>query len=361
MAKRFTRVSRVGRIICLIAMILSSQVWASAPVFATAGVFENIAGVYTVRGNFSAYYLDNTRAARATAGTLTIVSNTATALGSIASASLTITDVGTIAMTGFVGAGTTPRISLIGSDGTNVVNINGRVKVTATSIRITGRADGWTYHSGGSLGDDPAGAAATWSTVAPHGGSITPLLTQAAVAGSTYVQYTPAEDDITLHDVVTGINAGDWNLWYKLQDATSGGPQLELRFTAPTNVNPDGAGHVDVTLLTPTTGTGAWVNRTYDSTFAALYYGNDPYDATAFDGPVSTVALMEAEINAEAAMLANGGFTCGDWVLSRIRVEIWEAGARTCYVDDVTINGALQSFEPVQYAGTFTGTYTIVP
>lgn len=353
------RITKVGRIICLIAMILSSQVWAGSPVFATAGVFENIAGVYTIRGNFSAYYLDNTRAARATAGTLTISDNTLTTLGSISTASLTITGVGTIAMAGFVGTGTTPRISLIGSDGSNVVNINGRVRVSDASIRITGRGDGWSYHSGGTLGDDPAGAAATWSTVAPHGGSIVPLLTQSAAAGSTYVQYTPTTTP-TLEEVIANVNAIDWGLWYKLQDSTSGGPQLELRFTAPTNVNPDGAGHVDVTLLTPTTGTGAWVNRTYTSAFAAMYYGNDPYDGTAYsDDAPETLATVLASIDAEGAMTANGGFSAADWTLSRVRVEIWDGGARTCYVDDVTIDGVTQSFEPVQYSGTFTATYTI--
>jgi hypothetical protein len=183
------KVFKYARYLCLVATMLSVLIFSGIPVYATAGVFENIAGTYTIRGNFQGYYLDNTRSERAREGTLTITDNTLTTLGSIGTASLTVTGVGTVAMVGFVGAGTSPRISLIGSDGTSVVNINGRVRVTATQIRITGRADGWTYHSGGELGDDPAAAVASWSAVAPHGGSITALLTQAAAAGSTYVQY----------------------------------------------------------------------------------------------------------------------------------------------------------------------------
>ena len=44
-----------------------------------------------------------------------------------------------------------------------------------------------------------------------------------------------------------------------------------------------------------------------------------------------------------------GGDDCGDWVLTMVDIELWEGGARTCYVDDVTIGGQLYTGEPNSY------------
>ena len=354
MREKIFKWARIG--ILSLALAVSSIPYAM-PVYATTGVFENVAGTYTLRCSFLGTYLDGTRGARVTAATLSITDNTTATFGVISTSSLVVTGVGTVALTGFVGTGSNPRISLIGSDTDTVLNLNGRMRVSATRITLSGRADGFAKHSGGTLGDDPEGAAATWSSVTTKTGSIAALLTQAAVAGSTYVQFT-APTGVTVSDLAT-MSADDWGLWYDLQDTKSGGPQVELRFTAPTNVNPDGNGHVDITLLTPTTGDGLWTQRTFNGTFPSLYYGNDPYDGTAFDGPVDVLGNQTALINAEAAMLANGGFTCNDWILTRVRVELWDAGARTCYVDDIEIDGHTYSFEPVQLTGSFSGTYTI--
>jgi hypothetical protein len=172
--------------------------------------------------------------------------------------------------------------------------------------------------------------------------------------GSIGVDVTPPAG-IHLHDIDT-ITSG-WSVYHRLQDTKPYGIQLELRFLHPYNVNPDGAGHVDVTLLLhQEAGDNTWELETVNSaTTLAGYYGNDPWDATAFDEFSGTLHLadIEAAINEEAAMTANGGFTCGDWVLSRVRVELWETGARTCYVDDLTINGTTYNFEPVQFGGSF--------
>lgn len=341
---------RAIRILALVSILVVSLV---TPVWATAGVFEDVSGVYTVRANLRGRYLDGTTADAVRTGTLTITGSTLTSRGVLAADTLALTGLGSLTMTGFVGTGASPYISAGGSDADNTMLLNGRIKIRDGNVTsISGRIDGYSAHSGGTLGDDPAGAAATWSTADSETGTVSALLTQAAVAGSTYVQWTP-QTGIYLSDLAT-MSAEDWGLWYNLQVSTSGGPQLELRFTAPTNVNPDGVGHVDVTLLTPTTGTGLWAERTYDGDFAAMYYGNDPYDGTAYsDDAPETLSTVLTSINAEAAMLANGGYTADDWELTRVRVEIWEAGARTCYVDDVMIDGEVQSFEPVQYAGTF--------
>jgi hypothetical protein len=323
------------------------------PALAAPATFADVGGTYTITCKLPVRYMDGTVATRATTGSLTITDDTSATRGTIGTATITVTGYGTVALVGFVGAGLNPRLSLVGSDGVTVVTLNAKVHThTYVVQKISGRLDGWCWHTGGELGDEPVGAVASWSVADSYNGSVSALLTQAAAAGSTYVQVTPPTG-ITLGQM-SAITADKWGLWFNLQDSTNGGPQVELRFIAPTNVNPDGAGHVDVTLLTPTVGTGAWVNRTYTGAFPCMYYGNDPFDGTAFDGPVDTLANAETSINAEAAMLANGGFVASNWVLSRVRVEVWDAGARTCYVDDLMVNGRTYSFEPAQYAGTFT-------
>jgi hypothetical protein len=215
--------------------------------------------------------------------------------------------------------------------------------------------DGWIWHGSGTTHDDPAGATAAFSTADSKTGSVSVLLTAVDVLdGSVGVAVTPPTG-IHLSDLDTIVSG--WTVWHKLQDTKPYGIQLELRFLHPFNVNPDGAGHVDVTLLLhQEAGDGTWELETVNGTTTkAGYYGNDPWDATAFDEFSGTLNLnqIETAINEEAAMLANGGFTCGTWVLSRVRVELWEAGARTCYVDDLTIAGTTYNFEPVNFAGSF--------
>ena len=106
-----------------------------------------------------------------------------------------------------------------------------------------------------------------------------------------------------------------------------------------------------MTLLAPVTGTGLWVHKTFDQNSTAQYYGNDPVDGTAFDGGgnVALSTVVDA-INEESAMT---GSDASNWKLTRVRVELWDAGVRTCYVDDVMIDGRVNSFEPAQLSGSF--------
>lgn len=302
-------------------------------------------------------FLDGTRYDSITESVLTISDNTTTTKGVISTADIVVPIYGTITLTGYVGNGYKPTMVLVGSeaDGNIIIKMQAHLHGT-TIVSMSGTVDGFGAHSGGALGDDPADAAATWSSVQTKTGSVAALLTASANEGSVYVQFTPT-DTIYLRDIDT-ITTG-WSVAHDLQTGQANGPQVELRFTSATNVNPDGAGHVDITLLPyQQAGTGAWVvSQIVSSTTHAGYYGNDPWDGTAFDEFSGTLHLsaIEAAINAEGAMQANGGFTCGDWVLTRVRVELWEAGVRTCYVDDVTIHGDVYSFEPVWLAGKISG------
>ena len=331
-------------VVCLIGNAL--------PINASTSTYIETEGAYTVTCNLVERVVDGTTGiVRVQNGTLTITTQT---LGVISSASLTLTNsginAGVVALTGTVGVGTSPKISLVGSaNGINVI-LNGQVQSSDdVATRITGKIDGFLIASGAaSMASDESGTSAP-SQVAQETGIESILLTQSSGAGSTYVQWTP-QPGIRLKDL-TRVSETTYGLWEKLELNKSGGAQLELRFTSKDNVDPNGAGHVDVTLLAPKVGDGNWTHVTYSQTSTAQYYGNDPIDGTAFDGG-GNVALstVVAAIDDEAAM---GDDSAQNWRLTRVRVELWDAGARTDYIDDVMINGRVNGFEPAQLSGSF--------
>ena len=340
------KVFRWGRIVFLaIALAVSSLPYA-VPVGATTTTFVTTAGVYTVTCDLAEQVLDGTTGiVRAHDGTLTI---TTANVGIVSSATLAIGNVGTVAVTGHVGVGASPKISLVGSAGGIHVILNGRVtSVDGVATRISGHIEGYIDTSGAAGMSGAAG-----SIVAAETGDASILITAGAQAGSKYVQWVP-QRGIRLSDL-DNVVATKWGLWNNLQVSQSGGPQLELRFTSRDCVDPEAAGHVDVTLLAPVTGTGLWVHKTYDQNSTAMYYGNDPVDGTTIynDAPAALSTIVEA-INDESVMVGHDNATASNWILTRVRVELWDAGVRTCYVDDVMINGRVNTFEAAQLSGNF--------
>lgn len=349
--KKFWLAPIVAALLALV-MLLPAQA-------ATSYCSVNMADTYTLTMSISVKNLEGVKAADTVrSATLVISDNTVTTHGVITNATLTVTDYGTLAVAGFVGRGVNPKIELVGLDTHLSFHMYGRVRSDGgLPVSISGTIDGFGYHSQGALGDDPAGDAATWSVVNSYNGSIAALLTKGALTGSCYVQWYP-RGGFTVADLAT---MSGWSFSHLLENNKGWGPQVELRFTHPLNINPDGAGHVDITLIPyQQNGTGAWVVTTLGPTTHCGYYGNDPWDATAFDefSGTLTVADMLAAIDAEAAMLADGGFSAATWELTRVRVELWEGGARTCYIDDFVDNidghSDRYSFEPVSFKGNYT-------
>jgi len=179
-----------------------------------------------------------------------------------------------------------------------------------------------------------ASTTATWSTTQAHSGSCSALLTKTAggADGSTYVEFVPVGmfTAAGLDDI-----AGGWSFWHYTPSASANWAQLELKFEDPNSV-----GFVEVTLmaLQNYTGTDAWVELIVTAASErVIFYGEDENGTgVAWDG-ASVYALEDIE----AAIDATSVGACGDWELTRVRVELWEdAPARACYIDDVTINGA---------------------
>jgi len=305
--------------------------------------------------NIAVKTIDGETQTKVSTATLIVADNTVTTRGVITNATLAVPGYITVAVAGYVGRGSNPYLTLYGTSADVQFVVTGKVHAHSGVVQyITGRVDGFGDHSQATIGDDPVGAVASWSTADSYNGTTSALLTQAAAPGSVYVQFT-APTGVHLSDLAT--LATGWSMWHNTS-AVAGGPQIELRFQKVGYPDPDGVGHVDITLL-PHQGVGSavWEVESFTSATKCIYYGNDPFNGTAFseNSGALTLAGVEAAINLEAAMSADGiVYTCGDWHLIRVRVELWEAGARTSYIDDVTIDGHVYSFEPVVFAGTFT-------
>ncbi len=199
-----------------------------------------------------------------------------------------------------------------------------------------------------------AGAVTTWSTEKQVGSYSALIDHLIGASGSAYVEFS-LSSGMTVADLDDITSSPEWSFWYLLEDvADDWGPHMELRFT-----DPDSNGYVDVTIMAlqgtsrgssadPTL--DAWAKYTVLSTTKSVnYYGNAPDDAAAFDGGGSGTALdeIEALIDAETEMTNGTAASAANWVLTRVRMELWENIDRDCNIDDVTINGITYAIEPM--------------
>jgi len=327
------------------------------PVYAQALTYLDVTGTYDVNSLASPKYLDNARHPRIGFGTLVITTQNGKSI-----TDATLQHLGTdIALIGMVGPGNRPTIVLGGtdSDGT-VISIQGRVATDrdGDTNSLRGRMQAYVT-SDGSRWDDCLGTSEI-STVSYHSEPLSTLLTANDVGPVVQLFHNPV-NRLKLRNL-TSLKTDQLGFWFNLELAAGPGPQMLLRFAPPNStgsVNQSywggaGTAYVDITVMpyqAPYVGTGGWLecDLATTTTTTCIYYGNDPTDFTAFGGdPVASLELLEDSIDAEAAMIADGD-TCGDWVLTMVSVELWEAGARTCYVDDVTIGGQLYTLEPNSY------------
>jgi len=190
-----------------------------------------------------------------------------------------------------------------------------------------------TYTLGATTPDTSA-----WDTTIYHVGSSSVKLAKVAstVASSTYVSF-PLDGTIKLADLVT-FGA---SFWYYASQSTSG-PQLELDFTAPT-----GTGHVEVTVMPLQSGAAVttWtLCSVVSSSTRVVFYGN-----TTGGGPLNwdgTSTYTLAEARTQINILDTGDSVPADtWKLTGARVELWEAGTRSVYIDDITIAGTTYALE----------------
>jgi len=187
----------------------------------------------------------------------------------------------------------------------------------------------------------PNDAIAEWSTVQQYAGSQSVKLHKGGSgnAGSTHFQMVPPTG-ITLANWTTGIAAGHYSFYHYLQAITANWVQMEFRFEDP---NSDGWVEITWAGLQSTLGTAAWVQALLADADEGGYGGIGELGASFFNwGPLTAMSAMEAAINGEGVV-----DNASDWILERVRLELWEASPeRTCYVDSMVINNVAYTIEP---------------
>lgn len=155
---------------------------------------------------------------------------------------------------------------------------------------------------------------------------------------STHLQITPP----------TGITMTAWtaaivnnNFWHHASAVLANWAQMEFRFEDPNSL---AWAEITAVPLQTYLGTGAWVQTTLANNTPCGYGGHTELDTPFFVwGPLIDANTVEAAISA----LDGGACAPADWILTRVRLELWEATPlRTQYIDTVTIMGVTYTVEP---------------
>ena len=188
---------------------------------------------------------------------------------------------------------------------------------------------------------EPNNALAAWSTVEQFAGTQSVKLYKGGSGndGSTHFQFVPPAG-ITLTNWTTDITASNTSFYHWLQAVTANWVQMEFRFE-----DPNSPGWVELTWagIQNTLGSAAWVQQVLADADTGGYGGVGETGLSFFNwGPLTAMSAMEAAISGEGVV-----DNASDWLLERVRLELWEATPeRTCYVDSVEINGVTYTIEP---------------
>lgn len=193
----------------------------------------------------------------------------------------------------------------------------------------------------------PNDALAEWATEFNEGAhSVKLSKAGSGNAGSTHLQLTPrgTNADLTLTAFIAGVvDAGvEYSFYHKSKAGVSGNyVQWEFRFEDPDSES----GWIEVTFVTLQTHTpsGNWTLEELVTGDKVGYGGVSDSGTPFFEWGLLDIAGLEAA--AEGAGVAD--CELGDWVLSRIRLELWEpTPERYAYIDSVTIHDVAYEIEP---------------
>lgn len=200
----------------------------------------------------------------------------------------------------------------------------------------------------------PNDALAQWMIDQYYAGSHSVKLSKGGSgnAGSTHLQLTPRGvcEALTLQQMEDAVVAAapEYSFYHKSQNGVTGNyAQMEFRFE-----DPNSEGWIEVTFvnLQNHPGTGVWAKETLATGDMVGYGGVSDVGHSFFEWGLCDISGLVAA--AEAEGVAN--CTLGDWVLSRIRIELWEPEpARYTYIDSVVVHGVTYEIEPG--AATATG------
>jgi len=187
----------------------------------------------------------------------------------------------------------------------------------------------------------PNDAIAEWSTDQHQGAgthSVKLYKGGSGNAGSTHLEIIPPAG-ILGRGFTAAIAANKYEYYHYCSAVTGNFAQVEWRFE-----DPDSVGWAEITAipLQNYLGTAAWVQQTSASADKVGYGGHKEDGSSFFDWDLGdTLASVVATINALLAGDMN------NWILKRVRIELWEASPlRTMYVDTVKINDVSYTIEP---------------
>lgn len=168
---------------------------------------------------------------------------------------------------------------------------------------------------------------------------------------STHVEFVPHTTGgsavaVDMVDYEGCAGAGDWG-WshYRHGPVGSYWEQLELHFEDPVT-----SAWVDVTIQVDVAAVGgdAWDVEELTAASTYNFLGGWSETAGSFSNWTPAVATGITQAVEDAINAAGGSETnTDDWVLTRVRLELWETSTeRYVYVDDVIIDGVTYTLEP---------------
>jgi len=186
----------------------------------------------------------------------------------------------------------------------------------------------------------PNDAIAEWSTAQYQAGSHSVRLYKNGTGndGSTHLQIIPPTG-ITMQNFTDGVT--DNSFYHRSSGGVANYAQFEFRFEDP---NSEAWAEITAVPLQAHDGDDDWEQLTLANDSPCGYGGHTEIGSTFFEWG----ALTDANL-VMAAISALDGAACApeDWILTRVRLELWEAApARTCYIDTVEIMGTTYAIEP---------------
>jgi len=193
---------------------------------------------------------------------------------------------------------------------------------------------------------EPNDAIAEWATPGYNDSAHAVKLSKAGSgdAGSTHLQFDPRGvcAALTLQGVEDAIHGAThaYSFRHKSEaDVVGNYAQWEFRFE-----DPDSTGWIEVTFVTLQNHTpnGNWTLEALATGDKVGYGGVDKDGGSFFKW--DTLQAINGLVAAVNALLTD---TLGDWVLSRMRIELWEAEpARYALIDEVIVHGVTYEIEP---------------
>ncbi len=197
------------------------------------------------------------------------------------------------------------------------------------------------------VGHSPEGARAEWSDEQAYVGSYSAKLSKPAIEGSygsTHIQFTASGNAAAQTAAEFQALALQWGYAHfrKLGTEAMYWEGMELRFEDP---NSDSWYDVTTTALV-VLGTGVWVNRTIVNTETAYFGGWTELDGSFSDFTPQVISAVIDDV-ASHAPNQHAVTDTSTWLLTRVRVELWETvWDRSVYIDSVVIDGVTYAIEP---------------